>query len=294
MMKDKNPLWQYLGIVFFLSYGWQYLIYITGGVESKLIPFLMLFPGIVAVVLTIITKRGFRTIGWGVKKWTFIVPAVFVPLAVSLGLMFLMEALNWGSLPDKLLVFTDGMLDSSKIGLLLGNHKQTIPFFIANFALSHIVFLIGGSILTLGEELGWRGYVQETFLHKYGVGLGFIVLGAIWGYWHLPIILMGYNFPSQPVLGALLLMPVGTIFIGMFLGWLYLRSRSIWMPALAHASANLFSGFLYEMTMRQNELSRQLAWIAAWGVVATLCLINLYNNKPVLWQETEPWSRAQR
>ena len=286
-MKNKNNLWWYLSIVFILSYGWQYLIYLTGAIESKLFPFLMMFPGIVAVFFIIFSKTRFRKIGWGLKKWGYILPAIFIPLAVSLGLVSLIEGLNWGSLSNKLFVFNDGMLESAKIGLLLGNDKQSITFFIINFTLSHIVFLIGGSILTLGEELGWRGYLQEKLLSKYGLISGFILLGAIWGYWHLPIILMGYNFPSQPVLGALILMPVGTIFLGIFLGWIYLRSKSIWMPALAHASLNLFSGFLYGMTMNINELSRQLVWIAAWGIVATFCLIDLYKTKPILWQEAE-------
>jgi membrane protease YdiL (CAAX protease family) len=285
-MKNKNNILWYLGIVFILSYVWQYLIYITGGVESKLFPFLMWIPGIVAVFFIIFTRKGFRKIGWGLKRWEYIFPAIFIPLAVSLGLTFLIQELNLGSLSDKLFVFKDGMLESSKIGLVLGNHKQTITFFVLNITLSHIIFLIGGSILTLGEELGWRGYIQEKLLRKYGLTWGFITLGAIWGYWHLPIILMGYNFPNHPVLGALLLMPIGTIFLGIFLGWLYLRSKSIWMPALAHASINLFSGFIFTMTMHNCELSRQLLWIAAWGIVATFCLINLYRNKPIFWQET--------
>jgi|AntAceMinimDraft_18_1070375.scaffolds.fasta_scaffold29330_1 membrane protease YdiL (CAAX protease family) len=284
-MKNKNYFLWYIGIVFILSYGWQYLIYLTGAIESILFPFLMWFPGIVAVFFIIFSKAGFRQIGWGLKKWGYIFPAIIIPLAVSLGLVFLIEGLNWGILSDKLFVFNNGMLESSKIGLLFGNDKQSMTFFITNLILSHIVFLIGGSILTLGEELGWRGYLQEKLLRKYGLIWGLILLGAIWGYWHLPIILMGYNFPNQPVLGALIFMPVGTIFIGIFLGWIYLRSKSIWMPALAHTSLNLFSGFLYGMTMNYYELSRQLVWIAAWGIVATFCLINLYKNRPLLWQD---------
>lgn len=283
---NKNALWWYLGVVYILSYGWQYFIYLTGGVESKLFPFMMWFPGIVALLFIIIYKTGFRKIGWGLVKWGYIFPAIFIPLAVSLGLMLLIDGLNWGKMSDELFVFGEGMLESTKIGLLLGNKNQTIPFFILNMILSHIVFLIGGCIFTLGEELGWRGYLQEKLLRKYGLILGFILLGAIWGYWHLPIILMGYNFPDQPVLGALLLMPIGTIFLGIFLGWIYIRSKSIWMPALAHASGNLFSGLLFGMTMNYYELSRQLVWLAAWGIVATFCLINLYRNRPIFWQET--------
>jgi len=247
----------------------------------------MLFPGIVAVFFVIFARKGFRKIGWGLKKWGYVFPAISIPLAVSMGLVLLIEGLNWGSAPEELIVFKEGMLESSKIGLILGNHKQTVAFFIFNFIFSHILFLFVGSILTLGEEFGWRGYMQEKLLRRYGLIWGFIILGAIWGYWHLPIILMGYSFPSQPVLGALLLMPVGTIFLGIFLGWIYLRSKSIWMPALAHASGNLFSGFLYRMTMHHNELSRQLVWIVAWGIVATFCLIDLYKNKPILWQEAD-------
>jgi membrane protease YdiL (CAAX protease family) len=265
VIKNKSNICWYIGIVFILSYVWQYIIYITGGVESKLFPFLMWFPGIVAVFFVIFTKKGFRKIGWGLKKWGYILPAIFIPLAVSIGLVLLITGLNWGSAPEKLIVFKDGMLEDSKIGLILGNHKQTIAFFIVNFIFSHIVFLFVGSIITLGEEFGWRGYLQEKLLRKYGLNF-----------------LMGYNFPSQPILGALLLMPVGTIFLGIFLGWIYLRSKSIWMPALAHASGNLFSGFLYGMTMHHNELSRQLVWIVAWGVVATFCLIDLNKDKPIL------------
>lgn len=283
MMDSKKILW-YLGIVFILSYGWQYIIYVTGGVDSGLFPILMLFPGIVAVFFILVTKAGFRKIGWGLKKWQYIFPSVFIPLAVSLGLVYLIGALKLGTAAEDLFVFSGGRLESTKIGLLFGSEDQTIPFFIFNLTASHIVFLATGSLLTLGEELGWRGYLQEKMLRKFGMIRGFAILGAIWGYWHLPVILMGYNFPDNPWLGGLVLMPVGTIFLGVFLGWLYLRSRSIWMPALAHASANLFSGLLFGMKMNREDLTLQLFWIGAWGLVAVLCMISLMRNKPDFWQ----------
>ena len=284
-MKKKNNFLLYLGVVFILSYGWQYIIYLDGGIDSGLVPLTMLFPGLIAVAFLIINKEGFRKIGWGLKKWKYIFPAIFIPLGLSLGLVYLIEGLSWGSQPE-LFVFNNGMLESTKLGLILGKTNQSIPFFLINIILSHLLFIAGGSILTLGEELGWRGYLQEKLLRKYGLIWGLVILGAIWGYWHLPIILMGYNFPSQPVLGGLLLMPIGTIFIGIFLAWIYLRSKSIWMPALAHTSLNIFSGFFYGMTMNVNELSRQLVWIAGWGIVATICLINLNKKKPILWQNS--------
>ncbi len=284
-MKSKNVSLWYLIVVFTLSYLWQLVIFLTGGVDSGLIPFLMFLPAIVAIAFRILTREGFRNVGWGLRRWWYIIPAIFVPLIVVLGTVFLLNALNWATLPDKFFIFKDGMLQFSRIGLILGNQTQSIRFFILNFVLSHIVFLIIGSILTFGEEFAWRGYLQEKFLRKYGLNWGLIILGIIWGYWHLPLVLMGWTFPNHPVLGALLLFPISTIFVGIFEGWIYLRSRSIWMPALAHAASNLFAGLLFQMIMHQDELFLQLMFIAVWGIVAALCLISLNRKKPVLWQE---------
>jgi len=283
-MKRRNICLWYLIVVFALSYLWQLVIFLTGGIESALVPFLMVFPGIVAVAFRIIRKEGFRNVGWGLRRWWYVIPAIAVPLIVALGTVFLLNAFHWATLPEQFFVFRDGMLESSKIGLILGNQAQSIPFFVFNFVLSHVVFLIIGSMITLGEEFGWQGYLQQKLLREYGVNWGLVAFGAVWGYWHLPLVLMGWTFPNHPVLGALLLMPISTTFFGIFQGWIYLRSRSIWMPALAHAAINLLTGLLSEMIMHQDELTRQLMFLAMWGMVAALCLISMNRRRPVLWQ----------
>ena len=285
--KLRNNPWLYLVAVFIPSYVWQVLIYFTGGIDSPLFSLLMLFPGLIAAVFLLYRKEGFSHIGWKIKKWNYVVFVVLISIAIPLGLVVIFEGIGWGDFPADFFVFNNGMLESTVIGLLLGSGSQTIPFFIANLIISHIVFLTFGSILTLGEELGWRGYLQEKLLRKYGLNRGLVVLGTIWGYWHLPIILMGYNFPTQPILGAFVFMPLGTIFMGMFIGWVYLRTRSIWIPSLAHASMNLFAGFLFVMEFSVDFLYPGLLWIAAWIPVGLLCLYNLNKNKPDLWQAIE-------
>ena len=71
-MKNRN-IGLYLVVVFILSYLWQLVIFLTGGVESKLFPFVMFFPGVAAVAFRIIRKEGFRNVGWGLSstlsKW---------------------------------------------------------------------------------------------------------------------------------------------------------------------------------------------------------------------------------
>jgi membrane protease YdiL (CAAX protease family) len=285
MKKRNNYLW-YLAITFVLSYVFQFIIFKTGGVQSPLFTFLMWIPGVIAIVFILFNRESFARLGWGLLKWRYIFPAIFVPLLISGSIVVLLKGLNLATSAGKIFSLKNGMVEISNINLILGNQDQNIPFFILNFLVSHIIFLAIGSLITLGEELGWRGYVQEKIIRKFGISKGLIFLGLAWGYWHLPVVLMGFNFPNHPILGAIILMPLGTVSIGIFMAWLYLRSGSIWIPALAHASANLFSQLIFSfIIMYQDEILRQLLWIAAWGIVAIPCIINLNRNKPLLWQE---------
>jgi membrane protease YdiL (CAAX protease family) len=267
--------------VFVLTYLWQVIIYLTGGVDSYLFPLMMLFPGLVAVVFLIVRKDSFRTINWGLRRWWYILPVLVVPLVITFSLGSLLTTLGWASWSESHFVFRGGTVEIQGVPMVLGNQTQSAAFFTLNLTLSLLLQSALGSVVTIGEELGWRGYVQEKMLRLLGLNRGLILLGIVWGYWHLPIILMGYNFPNRPVLGAFVLMPISTTFMGVFLGWLYIRSRSIWIPTLAHASMNLSAVLLLtEVTMHQDELFLQLLFIAAWGIVAALCLISLNRKAP--------------
>lgn len=135
-MKKKNILWLYLGVVFILSYLWQLVINFTGGINSKLFPFMMLFPAITAIVFRIINKEGFRNVGWGLRKWWYVIPVLIVPIVVVLVTGILLATFDLATLSDKYFIFKNGMVEISKIRLVLGNHTQSIAFFALNFLLS--------------------------------------------------------------------------------------------------------------------------------------------------------------
>lgn len=100
------------------------------------------------------------------------------------------------------------------------------------------------SLATFGEEFGWRGYLQPKLL-----GLGprraLLLTGAIWGIWHWPVILMGYNYGFD-YLGAPFLGPLAmvwfTVVAGTLLGWLTLRGKSAWPAVIGHAALNGMAG----------------------------------------------------
>lgn len=96
--------------------------------------------------------------------------------------------------------------------------------------------------LLWGEEFGWRSYLQIRLFSDNPV-VAAVATGIIWGVWHYPLNMRGYNFPEYPVLG-LVVFPVSTVFLSIIFGWLRLKTKSIWPASLAHAATNAVGGSL--------------------------------------------------
>lgn len=98
------------------------------------------------------------------------------------------------------------------------------------------------SLSAFGEELGWRGWLLPNLL-PLGTWPALLLSGAIWGVWHAPLILLGYNYQRTDVLG-LLLMVGWCMLLGVLIGWLRLRSASVWPAVIAHGAVNAAVGAL--------------------------------------------------
>ncbi len=110
------------------------------------------------------------------------------------------------------------------------------------FALTIAPFI--NVLFAVGEEIGWRGFLLPKLLHL-GEWKALLLSGAIWGFWHTPaIFLHGHNFPQHPYLGIPLMIG-GCMLLGIILGWLYLKTRSPWAPALAHGALNAIAGIIF-------------------------------------------------
>ncbi|HEY9076157.1 MAG TPA: CPBP family intramembrane glutamic endopeptidase [Anaerolineaceae bacterium] len=109
-----------------------------------------------------------------------------------------------------------------------------------------------GLIISMGEEYGWRGYLQ-TELIRLGRVRGVFLLGVIWGIWHLPVIWMGYNYPGQPVLGSLAMI-VMCIILAYFLSHAVFKSKGVWTAAYLHALSNQALSFFMMTLVKPNNL----------------------------------------
>lgn len=96
--------------------------------------------------------------------------------------------------------------------------------------------------ILFGEEFGWRSYLQLRLFPDRPV-LSAVVTGMIWAVWHYPVMLRGYNFPDNRLLG-LVVFPVSTIFLSIIFGWLRLQTGTIWSSSLAHSATNTMGASL--------------------------------------------------
>lgn len=84
----------------------------------------------------------------------------------------------------------------------------------------------------LGEEYGWRYYLQPLMQRKFGVRGGVLLLGVVWGIWHLPIDLFYYTQNSQLLM--ILAQQITCITLGIFFAYAYRKTGNIWVPVALH------------------------------------------------------------
>ncbi len=120
----------------------------------------------------------------------------------------------------------------------LGHLRPAEPPDLRRLAASSAISLAILVPLALGEEIGWRGFLQPRFERLFGPRRGIVAVALVWALWHVPFAIQGYYQPDHPILGALVLAPIAHLGIGVFFGWLHLRTRSVLVVALSHAMLN--------------------------------------------------------
>ncbi len=141
-------------------------------------------------------------------------------------------------------------------------------------AISVLSALAGGlvnSIPAFGEELGWRGFLLPRLL-PLGTAPALLLSGVIWGLWHTPALLLGHNYPANPVLGVPAFVVV-CILLGTLLGWLRLKFRSVFPAALAHGAVNAAAGLAVLFSSAEAPVDPflvGLTGLSGWIVMALL------------------------
>jgi membrane protease YdiL (CAAX protease family) len=261
-MENKSPSIDTKRIAFFLAFAFGIswttglVIYLRGGLNGspELVPesgiteaFVLLAtaymfaPAISHVVTRLITREGWQEVfikyefrrGWpywliawfgtplllaiGALAYFVLFPQHFDANYETITNLIIASGLSLDELP-----YSPGVLAAIQIvqGILISPIVNLIPVF--------------------GEEFGWRAYLLPKLV-PLGERKAYLLTGLIWGVWHAPVILMGYNYgldyPGAPWAGTLLF--IGVCFVlGTFFGWTSLRAGSVWPAVIGHAVLN--------------------------------------------------------
>ena len=93
-------------------------------------------------------------------------------------------------------------------------------------------------VFPLGEEFGWRGFAQPRLTDRYGLVKGTLVVGVMWGFWHL-----AYGITPEAGTFDLFVFLQGMVELPLYsliLTWVFEKgSRSMAIPIAFHAAAHL-------------------------------------------------------
>ena len=198
----------------------------------------MFMPALSNLLTRLITKEGFGNMylrphfKGHVKEYLLLYFGPTVLLVLSGALYFLIFP---GSFDPELTTLKGMVASSGKQGL----DVSTL------LIVQALIFVVIGPIVniipTMGEELGWRGYLLPKLRIFLSDRTALIVTGAIWGIWHLPVIVMGHNYGTgywgYPWLG-ILAMIVFCVVLGIIEGYISIKLESIIPAAMIHSTVN--------------------------------------------------------
>ena len=225
MSENRNLI-----LYFWIAYGFTWVFWISEALASRgllgssiLVDFLLgpnnpaaWGPFVSAILLTLWHKKGSGLIGLlkrGVeirfpKRWwipTFLLCPLMIGGALSIAM------LAGDSIPELAWISS--------------------PF---SFVVSFVVILVTGG--PLQEEFGWRGYALPRLQGRFNALVSSIILGFMWGLWHLPYFYIGteitYAYGIFPQIFT-------AIMLSILLTWLFNNTRgSILVSLIFHNTFN--------------------------------------------------------
>jgi membrane protease YdiL (CAAX protease family) len=197
---------------------------------------------------------------------------------LSFGLYTLFGAIEWdlsgssflSSLEEQFALSGQDMVDTLPPGF-------TPEMMLLVFTLGGLTFfnIMPGLISGFGEEFGHRGFMFPQ-LFRLNPWIGLVGGGLIWYAWHLPLALILPSQGSQPMDLAILnhiVLGIGSVSTFVYLSYVYVKSRSIFVTSIAHIALNNAAAALsYYVIVRDQLLANVGLTLTMMAVVTFLYL----------------------
>lgn len=187
-------------------------------------------PMLVAIIVVVFAKRQgkWKELGiFGIGTWIGYVWMVVVVLLLVVSFLA-----AWGLGVVQLPAIT-------KMAMTQGDRVLFVAKIYFSFG-----FLLGPIVFALGEEIGWRGYLQTRLIHKIGTQKALWMTAICWAIFHVPFFLLVDYTETGSMWVNLLLFTIMIFPLSYLLGWIRIVSDSIWPVVWCHALINHIRGFL--------------------------------------------------
>jgi membrane protease YdiL (CAAX protease family) len=251
----------FVAITYALSIGFSLAIGVSGRYDSPLVSIsviTMFFPA--AALLAVITVMNEPAlINWRVFPIRYLPLALFLMPVVMHAFMLTMTIHLTGGLPWQawLTPQPDGRFHTPPE---LGWGTLTRGGLGLRIILNAVAGLGIVSLLAFFEEIGWRAWLLPRLMQRMGSQKAIAAVAAIWALWHVPFVLSGITHLAHvPMLSAALILPLGDLGAGMVIGWVWVRTESIWIVCVAHGALNNWGQYAFKFMQDQASVSTDRA-----------------------------------
>jgi len=235
----------------------------SGGHESALIglAYLSMFLPAVSVLIVSSATNEAPRVRWDHFPLRYLPVALFLIPGVLHAVVLPLLAAIEGRVPwqDWLTPQTDGLYHTPAAR---GWGTLTVQGLAGRIVLNAFVGLAIASFLAFFEEIGWRAWLLPRLVDRIGARRAVVVSAIVWALWHVPFQLSGIqHIDGVSPMHLALTLPPGIMVAGLILGWLWLRTDSIWLVAIAHGALNAWGqyAFKYMKDPAVANLSEQVA-----------------------------------
>jgi membrane protease YdiL (CAAX protease family) len=231
--------------------------------------FIMWCPALAALATCALFRIDLATLGW---NWR---PAKYVGLAYLLPWLYALPVYVacWLVIRGSFAFSAYAARAATSWGF---DKSPGFPAWALAILLTAAIGITGSLSTALGEEIGWRGFLLPRLTGHFGFTIGCLFSGLIWAVWHFPLLLFAdYNSGTDKryALACFTVMIIGSSFQ---MGWLRLKSGSLWPCAMLHASHNLIIQSILDQLTTQSGAALYVTTEFGFGLALTCAAVAVF------------------